>query len=117
MPDKKPGMAYDDVKKRIKRIASTDKGGDKIKTNLVNSLVNQVSAREGEGAVKSLVNELRGTRVKEHWGYKTRGNYTVGICLKDCIHKDTEVCESCFKFSNLEQPKEVSESTCKDSVK
>lgn len=33
-------------------------------------------------------------------GYKSRGNYTVGVCLKsDCVNRDF-VCEQCIKFSH-----------------
>ena len=118
MGNPKQGMHYDDVKKRIKRIASTDNGSDAQKTNLVNSLVNQVRAHDGEGGVKELTQEMRGMKVQKHWGCKTRGNYSVGVCIRDCENKGTEKCDDCFKFSELVVPKknkEDSESSCKDS--
>ena len=37
-------------------------------------------------------------------GAKSRGNYTVGICLKiDCVNQgEKEICDKCYKFSNYE---------------
>ena len=49
------GMGYDDVRKRINRMNKTDKAGKvknkQLKSNLVNSLINQAERRErGSGA-------------------------------------------------------------------
>ncbi len=35
--------------------------------------------------------------------YKTRGNYPVGACFKNCKHQGTEVCEDCIRFSEFEK--------------
>ncbi len=35
-------------------------------------------------------------------GHKTRGNYKIGLCLKDCANKGKE-CKTCIKFSNYKK--------------
>ncbi len=34
-------------------------------------------------------------------GHKTRSNYKIPLCLKDCANRDKE-CKSCIRFSNYE---------------
>lgn len=37
-------------------------------------------------------------------GYKRRGNFTVGICLKlDCVNQETDICKKCIHFSLYER--------------
>ena len=36
-------------------------------------------------------------------GYKSRSNYLVTVCFKDCEHKDTVICEECFRFSKYKK--------------
>ena len=38
-------------------------------------------------------------------GAKSRGNWSSGICLKDCSHKGMDdICSACVRFSNLNSP-------------
>ena len=52
------GMSYNDVRTRVKRITSARTGNAQAKSNLVNSLVNQVRLREGSGAAREIVREF-----------------------------------------------------------
>lgn len=56
MSDERPGMDYCDVSKRIKRIVSIP-GDPQAKGNLIGSLINQATTREGEKAKISLIKE------------------------------------------------------------
>lgn len=47
--DQRPGMDYGDVAKRVKRIASAP-GHPQAKKNLIESLINQATVREGKRA-------------------------------------------------------------------
>jgi hypothetical protein len=47
-------MDYSEVSKRVKRIASAP-GHPQAKSNLINSLINQATVREGERAQNSLI--------------------------------------------------------------
>lgn len=47
--DQRPGMDYGDVAKRVKRIASAP-GHPQQKQNLIDSLINQATVREGKRA-------------------------------------------------------------------
>ena len=53
--DERPGMDYSDVAKRIKRITKIP--DYPAKSNLINSLINQATIREGERAKLSLQKE------------------------------------------------------------
>lgn len=57
MSDPKTGMRYEDVRKRVKRIMATP-GDNRLKSNLVNSLLNQASLCEGDGASREIVREV-----------------------------------------------------------
>ena len=38
-------------------------------------------------------------------GAKSRGNWSVGMCLKDCTHQGVDdICGSCLRFSNWNNP-------------
>jgi hypothetical protein len=53
----KQGMHFEDVRKRVRRIA--EKGKDsQLKVNLMNSLLNQSRLCDGEGAVTELTREI-----------------------------------------------------------
>ena len=49
MSDQRPGMDYGEASKRIKRISSNP-GHPQQKQNLVNSIINQATVREGKRA-------------------------------------------------------------------
>jgi hypothetical protein len=34
-------------------------------------------------------------------GYKSRGGWSIPVCLRDCCNRDID-CEECFKFSCFE---------------
>lgn len=38
-------------------------------------------------------------------GYKSRGNWNVGICLKDCVNRE-KMCEECLGFNRFVPNKE-----------
>ena len=40
-------------------------------------------------------------------GYKSRGGWSIPVCLRDCRNRDID-CEECFKFSCFEPNKEDS---------
>ena len=52
-----PGMKYEDVRQRVKRL-NTPGGNPELKSNLKESLINQARLREGEGAARELRSEL-----------------------------------------------------------
>ena len=66
-------MDYSDVKKRVKRIASAP-GHPQAKQNLINSLINQATVREGERAQKSLLK-----LAQESSSLSGRGNKQTGF--------------------------------------
>jgi len=35
-------------------------------------------------------------------GYKTRANYKLGLCLRQCANRDIK-CKTCLKFSEYEK--------------
>jgi hypothetical protein len=37
-------------------------------------------------------------------GIKSRGNYQIGVCLRDCVHQGTKVCAMCVKFTLYQAP-------------
>ena len=37
-------------------------------------------------------------------GMKSRGNFRVGVCLKNCANRG-EKCKTCIRFSNLKEKK------------
>jgi len=37
--------------------------------------------------------------------YKSRGCWAVGMCFKNCKHKNTEKCNECFRFSEFKEIK------------
>ena len=105
----KPGLKHEAAREKINRIAKQDWSGQREQQcNLMNSIRNQAELRE-TGSGDKLVDEV----VKDvpvgkniHDSYKSRpGGWLVGICLKECLHKNTSVCSMCFKFNKLE-PKE-----------
>jgi len=51
--DERPGMDYREASKRVKRIMSAP-GHPQAKSNLINSIINQATVREGERANMSL---------------------------------------------------------------
>lgn len=53
------GMAYEDVRARVKRIANTKNADPRKQSNLINSLLNQAAIRSGEGARREIEKELR----------------------------------------------------------
>ncbi len=60
-----------------------------------------------------------GGRVKSDHGKKARA--VVGVCLKDCQNKDTEVCQGCIRFSNYKKKEKNNEEnnnnySCNDGV-
>lgn len=32
-------------------------------------------------------------------GYKSRGLYTIGVCLRDCLRSNSTECRDCIRFS------------------
>jgi len=34
--------------------------------------------------------------------YKSRGNFPVRVCLKQCKYNSSKVCDSCFRFSSFQ---------------
>lgn len=54
--DERPGLDYGDAAKRIKRINAAP-GHPQAKTNLINSIINQATVREGERAKTLLTQE------------------------------------------------------------
>ncbi len=58
----KVGMKFEDVRKRVKRIAkdykTNPKSNKQLQLNLISSLTNQAALHEGEGARKELQEEL-----------------------------------------------------------
>lgn len=37
-------------------------------------------------------------------GAKSRGNWNIGWCPRvDCMHRDTNKCEGCFRYSEYEK--------------
>lgn len=58
MSDPKLGMKYEDVRQRVKRIASSDVKNPQLARNLTNSLLNQAE-RADRGARRELESELR----------------------------------------------------------
>ena len=52
------GMKYEDVRTRVNRISNYTTGDPQKKGRLVNSLINQASLHEGEGARTELENEV-----------------------------------------------------------
>jgi hypothetical protein len=64
------GMDYEDVRKRMKRIATNDKADPGKRANLIQSLGNQAKLRDGDGAVRELHKELHyelADRKKKIW--------------------------------------------------
>ena len=56
MSDQRPGMDYGEASKRVKRIMSAP-GHPQAKSNLINSIINQATVREGERAKILLTQE------------------------------------------------------------
>ena len=56
MSDQRPGMDYGEASKRVKRIMSAP-GHPQAKSNLINSIINQATVREGERAKSMLTKE------------------------------------------------------------
>ena len=54
MSDRRPGLDYNDAAKRVKRIA-TAPGNPQAKENLMGSIINQATVREGKRAQDSLI--------------------------------------------------------------
>lgn len=52
------GMNYEDVRKRMKRIARNDSADPQKRANLIHSLSNQARLRDGDGAVRELHKEV-----------------------------------------------------------
>ncbi len=59
------GMNYEDVRKRMKRIALNNNAVPQKKANLMNSLSRQVRMRDGEKAERELAREI-GCHCKDH---------------------------------------------------
>lgn len=58
MSQPKIGMRFEDARSRIKRMASNGHGSVQAKTNVCNSLINQVRLHEGSKAARELVREF-----------------------------------------------------------
>ncbi len=54
------GMSYNEARARVMRITSAKTGDPRVKSNLVNSILNQARIREGQGAVREIVREVNG---------------------------------------------------------
>lgn len=39
-------------------------------------------------------------------GAKSRGCWSLGMCLKDCANRNPKNCEKCFRFSKFKEKKE-----------
>lgn len=46
-------------------------------------------------------------------GAKSRGNWNLGMCLKNCANRGEEYCEECFRFSKFKEKKDAD---CDDAV-
>ena len=53
------GMSYNEGRTRVMRMTGNSHGNAQMKANLVNSIVNQVRIREGAGAAKEIIREMR----------------------------------------------------------
>lgn len=93
MPHPKVGMHFEDVRKRVKRIAST-KGNKVLQERLVNSLLNQSRLNDGEGAVSELVSEVNHNSTF----MSGAGNKQTGIDFCKVCHKVPKHCK-CKKGS------------------
>ena len=78
MSELKLGMAYADVARRIKRIASAKGGNVQAKANLIKSLANQCRLAEGESALKELERECISSNQKDSI-FSGAGNKQTGI--------------------------------------
>jgi hypothetical protein len=58
MGNDRVGMGYEDVRKRVMRITKGD-SNPQARANLTKSLLNQARLRDGDGAVRELVREMR----------------------------------------------------------
>ena len=110
--NKAKGIPYKEGKAKIKRFANENWGkGSEQQLNIMNSIRNQVEVADGVGAADAIVDEVvrevptgRGRGWNDSSKSRPAG-WTVGICLKECVHQGTATCDSCFQFSKLE-PKE-----------
>lgn len=53
-------------------------------------------------------------------GFKSRGNWSIPICLRDCKWQETDVCDECFRFSKFEKPNHpdaIGEDKCQIKLK
>lgn len=98
MSELKIGMKYEDVRNKLKNYPKAKR--DMLK----DSMCNQVKLHEGEKAAEDLKKEVN------HIGWKggCDTNFTnmksmsvAGVCTKPCVNRNTNVCDSCFKFSEL----------------
>ena len=110
--NKAKGIPFEEARRSIDRIAKEDWRGCKDQQlNLMNSIRNQAELHE-TGSGDTLVDEIvRDVPVGKniHDSYKSRpGGWLVNKCFKECLHKNTQVCNLCFRFSKLE-PKEISD--------
>lgn len=70
--DERPGVDYSEAKKRVKRIALAP-GNPQAKCNLINSIINQATVREGEKAKSSLLNLAHESSTLSGRGIKQTG--------------------------------------------
>ena len=55
----RPGMSYNEARSRVLRMSGSKHGSAQLKGNVMNSILNQVKIREGSGAVREIVREMR----------------------------------------------------------
>jgi len=73
----KLGMAFEDVRKRVKRIAQTDNAIPEKRDKLINSLLNQTRLCDGEKAHTEIKAELSALNKRVH-ALSGAGNKQVG---------------------------------------
>ena len=96
----KQGMKHSEVKNKLKQYSPPHR--EKVK----DSMINQVKIAEGQASADSLRKDINNL----NWRGSCDTNFinsksmavSCNICLKECVHKRTAVCDACLRFSNLE---------------
>jgi len=108
MGEPKVGLHTETVRDKLKKHI-----GPKKNPRLRESMINQARIADGEKAANELYKEFsydnKNMKISD-WNASSKsrpGGFQIGICLKECINKGTELCNSCFKFSNLVENTEV----------
>ncbi len=103
----KVGMHHADVKKRVNRLKkSIDQGDTESKKRQIESLIKQADIHQkGAGA-----DIQAGMNRDSEIGIKSRGVYTVGICLNEVACKFQNIlCNQCFKKNKYEPEEKKNE--------